>query len=195
MNGGLIQSFVSTPMRVDGGSLIGNGTVSAIVENRGRIAPGDPGEAGRLVFGTRLSLFDGSLLDIELGGLGPGVDYDLIEASRIFLDGELSVRFIDGFEQVIGSGAEFEIARASISLQGVLDNVVSGARILTADGLGSFAVYYGATSPFDPNRIVLADFAPVPEPAVHALLGIAAFGLLALRARRGRIQASASVAD
>ncbi|MGH2959717.1 MAG: PEP-CTERM sorting domain-containing protein, partial [Solirubrobacterales bacterium] len=181
LNGGNISSFTGAPLRIDGGSVIGNGNLNVNIENRGRIAPGDVGEPGRLVFGTDLSLFDGSELEFEIGGKAPGLEFDMIDAYQIFLDGELSVRFIHGFENAIQPGDVFEIATSLRSLQGVLDNVVSGARLLTSDGLGSFAAFYGSTSPFDPNRIVLTDFRAVPEPAAGALFVVAVLGICARR--------------
>jgi hypothetical protein len=185
LHGGDVASLTGTPLFIDDGDLIGNGNLFLNVENRGRIAPGDvPGEAGRLVFGFELALFDDSHLDFEIGGTEPGIDFDVIDAWDIFLDGELSVRFIDGFEETISADDEFEIAVASHLLEGVLDGVGSGARLLTSDGVGSFAVFYGASSPFDPNRLVLTDFQAVPEPALAALLVVAAVAIVGLRSRR-----------
>jgi hypothetical protein len=41
---------------------------------------------------------------------------------------------------------------------GVLDNVLTGQRLDTVDGIGSFLVHYGAGSAFDDNQIVLTAF-------------------------------------
>jgi len=46
------------------------------------------------------------------------------------------------------------------TLAGSLFNVASGQRVDTANGNGSFVVYYGPGSPFDPNQIVLTSYLP-----------------------------------
>lgn len=71
---------------------------------------------------------------------------------------------------------------SSDALTGVFGNVLNGARLVTTDGLGSFAVNYGSGSIFNPDDIVLSDLQveanPAPEPVTWFLFAIGIVGLL-----------------
>lgn len=71
------------------------------------------------------------------------------------LDGLLELTLLDGFTP--DASDEF-IVLAADSLIGFFDNVNSGQRLDTTNGLGSFVVNYGIGSAFDEARIVLSDF-------------------------------------
>ena len=129
---------------VAGGTLAGTGSIDAsvTVQAGGTLAPGaSPGQltVGDVVFETS------SVLEIELGGLTAGSEYDQLLADSIILAGDLSVSLLD-----LGSGL-FQPAPTDIftvidgiSLSGVFDNVAIGQRIDTTGGEGSFMVSYVA---------------------------------------------------
>jgi hypothetical protein len=134
---------------------------------------------------TDITFQDGAELEIELAGVARGTGHDALDvAGSVTLAGALSVSFLDGFEGAVGPSDTFDVLSAE-SLTGAFTNVASGSRLATRDGRGSFAVWYGAGSSFEPTRVVLADFQVVPEPGTAALLGLGALGL-ALRRRRVR---------
>ncbi len=55
---------------------------------------------------------------------------------------------------------------------------------MTSDGLGSFAVHYGAGSAFGVNSVVLKDFVAVPEPSTWLLILMGSAALVARIRRR-----------
>ncbi len=77
------------------GTVFGDGIVSATV--------GPGGSAGRLEFTGDYEHTSGAHLDIELGGLVPGEDFDVLEiGGQATLDGTLNVSVIDGFTPQLG---------------------------------------------------------------------------------------------
>ncbi|MEM9658380.1 MAG: hypothetical protein AAF961_08470, partial [Planctomycetota bacterium] len=101
-------------------------------------------------------------LEIELAGTSPGHQYDRILVDGVAtLNGSLDVLLIDGFATQISGTDQFTVLE-STSLLGEFSNARPGAR-LAIDGLDAWIrVDYGQTSPFDPNHLVLSDFAPLP---------------------------------
>ncbi len=99
--GGTFQ-FAAGTLSVD--SFLGN-----LVNSGGTIAPGDsPGVTAVQGDFTQLA---GGRLEIEIGGLSPGVGFDQLTATGMTtLDGALDVSFIDGF--VPAAGHSFEVHRA-----------------------------------------------------------------------------------
>ena len=88
----LIGGAVSSPLTVniDGGSVIGNGTITANVSNDGTFAPGlSPGTI--TISGNYAQSSVGSI-SIELAGTTPGTQYDqLVISGAAALDGTLNV--------------------------------------------------------------------------------------------------------
>jgi len=74
------------------------------------------------------------------------------------LGGQLTLNLINGF--MPEPNTSISVFNAAGGLFGVFANVASGQRLTTLDGLGSFLVHYGPSSPFNSNQVVLADFQP-----------------------------------
>jgi hypothetical protein len=129
-----------------------------------------------------LDLEAGSLLDLEIGGTERGLEIDAIDVAQIFLDGALSINFIDGYAQHVTADDVFALVTATTGLEGAFQNVASGERLRTADGRGSFAIYYGDESPYDPRSVVATDYVAVPEPALLGLLALAGGAFFVMRA-------------
>jgi hypothetical protein len=173
------------PTTLDGGLLIGSGsvTVRPSLTNKATISPGLP--LGTLTFGqfptmTGLTLADTSRLLIDIGGRTQGTTYDLVQVNaNLTLGGELLVSFLNGFESQISSADTFTILTTRQTLTGAFDNIASGQRLLTSDGLGSFLVNYSAAT----RSVVLSDFQAVPEPSA-ILWAVMSIGLLARVRRR-----------
>jgi hypothetical protein len=159
-------------LSINSGSLIGNGSVSGVVSN-GRIAP----SGGDLNFlqGT-LTLKPDSLLSYVLDGRQPGVSYGrMTNISTATLAGILEVTITSSFRTQITSSDSFTVLSGS-SISGQFSNVLSGSRLYTADGSGSFLVTYSGTtstfSDFQPSAAVpplqLVDIA---SEKIHGTLG------------------------
>ncbi len=87
-----------------GGIIGGQGKISlteAEFTNSGSLSPGD--DVGDLEIEGGVTAASASVLDVQLGGLEAGREYDRIEVTSIFgLGGTLNVSLVDGFEPVVG---------------------------------------------------------------------------------------------
>ncbi len=172
-----------------GHTIRGDGEVFVPTGNDGILAPGPAAMAGTLVFESTLALGGTSILDMELGGLSQGSDYDLIAGNdQITLGGQLRVSFIDGFADLVSDLDTFTLVDGASALLGSFTNVAPGGRVTTTEG-HSFQVDYGALSPFGDDKVVLSNFEQgsggppgVPAPAGWLLLASGLVGLV----RRGR---------
>jgi len=93
-------------LALNGGSLVGNGTIAGTVDNHAVVAPGaSPGTL--TINGDYVQAPDGTL-DIQLGGTTAGTEYDrLIVSGTVTLDGTLNVSTINSFVPAIGN--QFQI--------------------------------------------------------------------------------------
>ena len=138
----------------------------------GGVAPGH--SAGQLTITGNLTLADDTHFEVELAGTIQATEYDLLAVSETaMLDGFLDIELIDGFEQQVTGSDVFTVLTAG-TISGAFGNVPSGSRVTTADGKGSFQVFYGSGSPFDADNVVLTNFIAVPEPSTLALAAIGA---------------------
>ena len=172
--GGGTISAVNGPIVIAAGRIEGSGTVNAKVANSGIISPGL--SAGTLAIADDLSLTGTSEIQIEIGGLAQGTQFDLLtEAGTLALNlnGTLRVSLINAFTP--GAANSFTVITSNQGITGAFANVVSG-RIATAGGEGTFQVVVSG------NSVVLNNFA-VPEPS-SALLLAAGAGMLALNRKR-----------
>jgi fibronectin-binding autotransporter adhesin len=138
-----------------GATLQGTGFVGGPVLNNGSVAPG--ASAGILTIQNSYTQSANGKLDIEIGGLTPGTQYDrLVVTSNLALAGTLEVSLTGSFTPLAIDS--FSISSAGGGISGAFANVANGQRLTTIDGLGSFLVHYGAGSAFDPKDIVLSAF-------------------------------------
>lgn len=135
-----------------------SGETSMTLINKGVIAPG--ASAGALTLAGGMTFNDTARLEIEIGGRIPGEEHDIliIDFGEMIMAGELAITFINGFENAVQPSDSFPIIDANLnaSLSGSFKNILNSSRILTADGLGSFAVTY------DDGDMVLSDFQAAP---------------------------------
>jgi hypothetical protein len=196
-NGGLLSLASGTtaaftnPVTFTAGSVIGSGTISGNVTNGAATGTANsallsPGSIfGQLTIMGNLSLLNTSKLLFDLGGTTQGVTYDFLSVSgSAALGGTLALNLASSFKSAIQSGDSFTLLTAS-SFSGAFANVTSGARLLTADGSGSFLVNFAATSLTTSLIVSNFQFTPVPEPSTWALL-LLGTGALAVGARRRR---------
>lgn len=179
VGGALIDASV---FNLDGGELKGTGTVASSVITSGTqtIAPGLP--SGVLTIDGDLTLSAGSTLAMDLGGLGQGMDYDLLDVNgTLTLAGLLNLSFLDDFQNSLQTGDLFTIATSDAAVLGSFSNVANGGFLSDLTGRHVFSVHYGADSIYNPNDVVL--YAATPEPSRTLLLML---GILGLTQRRKR---------
>jgi fibronectin-binding autotransporter adhesin len=148
------------------------------VKTGGALAPGQ--SAGTLNVNGGINLRSGSSLEIEIGGLTVGTQYDRVAATGSAIIGSaLDVSFINGFENLISSSDTFTILTAS-GVTGSFSNLIDGR--VAVGGLGTFLVT------FNSNNITLSNFQlpPAPEPSTAMLLGLGMIGLVARQRRKSR---------
>lgn len=148
----------STTVNVATGAIIEgvfNNTIGAgsTLSNGGTMAPGFP--PGQANYSGHLQLGSTSNLSFDIGGTGQGTTYDFFnktDGAAQTLGGSLVVQLINNFTPA--STDTFTILTTPTTLQGAFTNVASGARLVTADGHGSFLVTYSSQ-----NNVVLSNFA------------------------------------
>ncbi|QDT01582.1 hypothetical protein [Adhaeretor mobilis] len=125
------------------GALSGNGNVgSGDIQALGDLQPGF--SPGAMEFGGDLSLGQLSNLEIEIGGLTPGIEFDLVDiAGEAALTGDLEVSLIHGFEP--SAGDTFEILTADEGVNGTFFSTI----LPTLTGNLDWQINYGT------NNIVL----------------------------------------
>ena len=155
-------------------NMLGNNQGSfGIFDGRAFITSGDLQNSGLLTVGQgsnlkvsgNLSLLDGGSLTLKIGGLQEATDDGTVTVGgSASLGGALVLSFANGFEnQVLGSET-FTLITATDPITGDFTDVANGARLEAADGLGSFIVNYGPSSPYGANTVVLSQPEGVPEP-------------------------------
>ena len=185
--GSVVTVFGNDFTNQQGGRLEGVGEFDFTVtgmNNLGTIAPGlSPGELildGDIQFGSTATL------EIELGGLNPGLEFDVLTAlDSMALDGSLEVTFLSGFENLVQQSDVFEVANAG-SLTGTFNGLNEGATLLTADGKGTFTISYLN------DRVTLSNFTLVAVPEPTGLVFLTGTALLSLLPRRRHSQTASS---
>jgi T5SS/PEP-CTERM-associated repeat protein len=160
--------------------LKGTGIIQANLTLAGTLSPGS--SAGAITNFGNLSLQSSAVLQFELGGTTQGSEYDFILVTNgvATLDGLLQVGFINGFQTNVLNSNTFTLLTATNVLTGSFTDVLSGERLMTADGEGSFLVSYSD------NNLVLSDYQVIPEPGTLALCALGLAGLFVARQRRLR---------
>ena len=166
---------------VNNGRLMGNGTVlaSAGVENHGIVAPG--ASAGTLnITGNYVQGADGRL-DIELGGVLPGIDFDrLLVSGNATLNGVLDVTHLAGYAPKIGdsfivlASSRLYGAFSSLALHGFGAGTQINVSYLDGNDADSYADY------------VRLDVAAVPEPETYAMM-LAGLGVVGWSLRKRKL--------
>jgi len=154
--GNLLQGF-SGPFDFQGGRLEGSGTILGSAKMSGTLTPGT--SVGTITVTDSLSYGPSARTIIDIGGRTPSDTFDLVKIEDdVTLDGDLSLRWLNGFEDQASNGDTFEIL-SSGSLSGQFANVAPGERLGVANSAKSFVVNYGPGSEFAETSVVLSDLA------------------------------------
>jgi hypothetical protein len=111
------ESGTSTSVAVFLGSVTGSGgsTGDGDIFFEGQVSPGN--STGEVTYANNVFFNVGSRLQIELGGVAPGVQHDkIIVSGALQLGGELDVQLINGFMPL--GGQSFTIATSSAGISG-----------------------------------------------------------------------------
>lgn len=167
---GFLGSLETSILSLEEGSLTGDGVFSGMLTNAGTVAPGNP--TGVLTIAGDYTQDRLGVLEIELGGLTAGTDYDqLVITGQADLNGTLSVSSVNTFVPALGnrfqlltaaniSGTfaveDFSAASLPPALQWVLDD--SDPAILALEVLATQPGDFTGDGQVDP-----ADFAILAE--------------------------------
>jgi hypothetical protein len=163
------------------GQVGGGGSIGGDVTNDGStINPGN--SPGLLTIDGNYTQNSGGILAIELGGLTPGTQFDVLDVNgTATLDGTLTVSLINGFAPTAGDTFTF----LTYDARGDVGGSPSGFDVFASGTPGlNYSVSYGATGA---TLTVLGPAAAAaPEPATLALLALGGIGLLGRVLRRTR---------
>lgn len=142
-----------------GGRIIGVGSLilTAPLVNAGYIAPGL--SPGQLTIDGDVVFQEGSVLEIEIAGIGEG-QFDVLNVTgNLTMGGRLVLRFIDGFAPL--QGQTFDLLTAG-TLEGSFD--------VTIENLAEGFEYDLSLDPTGLTLIALTDGVYIPEPATAMIL-------------------------
>lgn len=137
--------------------------IGTLVNRGGTLAPGGPGTAGLTTINGSYQVVSGALA-IDLGGTtGPSGfqdgQHDRVAVSgAVQLGGSLVVNVLPGFTPA--AGQSFTILSSGGGIGGAFTNAPSGGRVVSADGLHTFAITSNA------GAVILSDYEPVLAPVV-----------------------------
>jgi hypothetical protein len=182
IDSGARLSLGSNASLVNNARLMGSGSLellNANLENHGVIAPG--ASAGILnVTGSYVQGADGRL-EIELGGLLPGVDFDRLQVSgNATLNGVLDVTHLAGYAPKIGdsfivlASSRLYGAFSSLALHGFGSGTQINVSYLDGNDADGYADY------------VRLDVAAVPEPETYAMM-LAGLGVVGWSLRKRKL--------
>ncbi|MEO0794284.1 MAG: PEP-CTERM sorting domain-containing protein [Verrucomicrobiota bacterium] len=163
------------------GTIGGSGNIVGDVFNDGLISPGS--SPGQLDITGNLTLSSTSSMYFEIGGFVAGMDFDYVHVmGNAVLGGDIRFDVTNGFSP---DPADSFIVLSSTFLTGNLD-FANGSSILSDNALWSAQLFYGPSSPFNQNQIILANFTPVPEPSTYLLMALGGGMILWWMRRRRR---------
>ena len=149
----------STLQNLSTGSIHGVGTLIVGIngmQNDGVIAPGF--SAGELNIEGDVAFGATSDLQMELGGTLAGTQHDVVHfTDSVDPGGELTVRFIDGFDNSVSNGDVFTIVTAGALGTGQFINVATDGTVVTTDGMARFSVTYDLAN----DEVRLSDYESV----------------------------------
>ncbi|EHJ13554.1 Ig-like domain-containing protein [Crocosphaera watsonii] len=129
LDGGNLR--VAGNFELQGGSIDGNGTIRGNLISAGTLNPGIDG-AGLLVLNDGIIQTNNSRVNIEIGGLTAGAEFDRIEIlGSAALNGVVNISLIDNFFPILGDSFDYlvedgrggtAIATATITITGENDN-------------------------------------------------------------------------
>ena len=152
----------------------GNYTGDGAVQFNQLFSPGN--SPAEVAFGGGLMLPSTSVLEIELGGLLQGDDYDFLDViGDVTLNGLLDVSLLAPF--VLGEYQQFNILSVGGTLAGTFNGLAEGGFVGNFGGTDLFITYAAG----DGNDVALSS---VPEPAALTLLALGGLTLLGLTGRR-----------
>ena len=149
--GGVMQSGLD----VNGGSLVGVGTVNGNVGNAAVVAPGN--SPGIITINGNYSQTTDGDLNIEIGGTTVGTQYDQLDVNgTVTLDGALNVSLINSFVPTIGNTFTIIDNDETDAVSDTFDGLAEGSTV-TVSGSTFTISYVGGTG----NDVVLTATAPV----------------------------------
>jgi hypothetical protein len=119
------------------GVIMGSGTFNGpgVIETGGQLRPGS--SAGVMTWNGNLNVQPGGLLEIEIAGTTPGTQHDRLNVSgTCTMNGNLSVRFLNGFGGAVQQAQSFDVVRAT----GGITTSLAGNRISVFGATGTFLV-------------------------------------------------------
>jgi uncharacterized repeat protein (TIGR01451 family) len=161
-------NFAGTMFNFNGGSVIGNGTITGNVVNSGAaFGPLLPPGPGILAIVGNYTQGASGTLDIELAGTGgvPGTDFDQVTVTGVAtLGGTLNVRSLGGFVPMAGNAFPV-LTYASLvnDFANPVDLTGSGLMMVTTPGANSYVVSFQA--PANADLTVMKTDSPDPVDA------------------------------
>ncbi len=143
-----------------GAFLTGTGTTFAdtIFTQGAMVSPGH--SPGQLTFEGSVTMDNTTTTEMQLGGTNAGDEFDQIAQTggTVTLGGKLLISFVDDFENIVTLDDTFDIITSDAALSGSFSNVVSGQRMATSDGKGTFIVADSGS-----DTVTLSQFRPPPK--------------------------------
>ncbi len=166
-------------VNIQGGKLTGTGTIFSNVQNTGgTVGPGN--SPGVLLIAGNYTQGAGGILDIELGGLIAGTQYDqLAVAANALLAGELDVELINGFNPT--ADASFDILLAGLfgTVSGTFDTLHFPTLPTGTWDIQYFPDLVRVTFDFDETQRV-----PWPSAGLLIVLGLVILAIVRRRVER-----------
>jgi hypothetical protein len=171
-----LSSIVASNVLIDGGILIGSGTVDGSLKIGSAVLSCHDIAPTNIVTVTHVSallavkgnvvLSSDSHFRVEMIGKNKGVDYDFISVNGTAqLGGMLDVQlsFPANGQFTPDNADTFTVLSAGAGITGTFKNVGGDGRLLTGDGVGSFAISFSG------NSVTLSDFRISPPPPSQLL--------------------------